>query len=373
MNKIHRRSCMLVPMLVAMSATAWASDTGYLFVSSEKDNSISVLDGETYDVVKVIGTAARPRHLQFDPNRELIYVAAGDGNAIDVIDVAKLELVDRITGIDDPELFDLSSDGKTMYISLEDDAKLGILDLEAYFAERDEKPELTVAAPTEGELADEDDDEGEEEDEDEEDEAEDGDEGVPGMVTIEVGEEPEGILVNPNGQTVYVSSEVANLVHVVDVDAAEIVANVVVGNRPRRFALTPDQKELWVSNELSGSVSILDVATNEVLETIEFLPPGFRPEQVTPVGITMTDDGQTAIVGLGRANHVAFVDTASREIEDYVLVGERAWNTTLNRDNSLLFVVNGLSDDVSIIDVGSRKVQTSIPVGRVPHTVLIDD
>ena len=87
----------------------------------------------------------------------------------------------------------------------------------------------------------------------------------------------------------------------------------------------------------------------------------------------MTDDGKTVIVSLGRANHVAFVDAASRKIEDYVLVGKRAWNTTLNRDNSLLYVVNGLSDDISIIDVSSRKVLRSIPVGRVPHTVLIDD
>lgn len=368
----HLSGMSTIALLLGMSFPAGAKDTGYIFVSSEKDNVISVLDGETYEVVKQIGTAARPRHLQFNPDRSLIYAACGDGNAIDVIDVEKLELVDRIDGIDDPELFDLSADGKTMYISLEDDAKLGILDLETYFAEREETPELTVAAPTEGELADEDDEEEEDEDEDEE-EAEEDDEAMPGMITVEVGEEPEGILANPDGQIVYVTSEVANIVHVVDIASEEISANVVVGNRPRRFAMTPDQNELWVSNELSGSVTILDVATNEILDTIEFLPTGFRPEDVTPVGITMTNGGETVTVALGRANHVAFVNAASREIEDYVLVGERAWNTTLNRDNSLLYVANGLSDDVSIIDVAERKVLRSIPVGRVPHTVLIDD
>jgi YVTN family beta-propeller protein len=146
-----------------------------------------------------------------------------------------------------------------------------------------------------------------------------------------------------------------------------------VGNRPRRFALTPDQKELWVSNELSGSVTIINPQTNEIIESIEFLPPGFRPEDVTPVGITMTKDGATTFVALGRANHVAVVDTASREIKDYILVGNRAWNTILNRDNSLLFVANGLSDDISVIDVAKRKVIKSVPVGRVPYMVLIDD
>ena len=82
--------------------------TGYLFVSSEKDHAVSVLDGESYALVKQIRTAARPRHLRFTPDRSRIYVACGDGDAIDVIDVAKLELVDRIGPIGDPEAFEFS-------------------------------------------------------------------------------------------------------------------------------------------------------------------------------------------------------------------------------------------------------------------------
>lgn len=369
-----KKSLLTAAVLLTLGSGAQAANTGYLFVSSEKDNNITVLDGKSYAVVKNIGTAGRPRHLQFSPDRTQIYVAAGDGNAIDVIDVATLELVDRIAPIDDPELFDLSGDGKTMFITLEDDAKLGILDLATYFAQRDGKPDLSVA-----EASADDDDDGEEDEDEEgaegEEGAEDDDDSatLPGLTTLTVGAEPEGILANPNGQAVYVTSEVANMVHVVDPESREIKTNIVVGNRPRRFALTPDGKELWVTNELAGSVTIIDTATNQIIDSLEFLPKGFRPEEVTPVGITMTADGKTAVVGLGRANHVAFVDVAGREIEDYVLVGSRAWNTTLTRDESRLYVVNGLSDDISVIDMDSRKVTKSIPVGRVPHTVLIDD
>lgn len=370
------RQLVLSALIAAYALPVYAQSTGYLFVSSEKDNNITVLDGKTYEVVKRIGTAARPRHLQFNPDKTQIYVAAGDGNAIDVIDVAKLELVDRIGDIDDPELFDLSADGKTMYISLEDEGALGILNLDEYFAKREGKPDLTVAeAAPEGETSEAEDDTADDAEKEGEAKAGEGEEDdqLPGMTTVEVGEEPEGILVSPDGKTAYVTSEVANTVHVVDTASKEIKANIVVGNRPRRFALTPDQKELWVSNELSSSVSILDPATNKLIETITFLPPGFRAEDVTPVGITLSKDGKTAIVALGRANHVAFVDVASRKVTDYVLVGKRAWNTSLNKDGSLLFVVNGLSDDLSIIDVASHKVLKSVPIARVPHTVLIDD
>lgn len=149
----------LASLLSACTLPVYAKGSGYLFISSEKDNNITVLDGKTYEVVKRIGTEARPRHLQFNADKTQIYAAAGDGNAIDVIDVAKLELVDRIGEIDDPELFDLSADGKTMYISLEEDGALGILNLDEYFAKREGKPDLKVAeAAPEGDSSEAEDD-----------------------------------------------------------------------------------------------------------------------------------------------------------------------------------------------------------------------
>lgn len=357
----------------ALSSAAIARDTGLIFVSSEKDNVVYVLDGKTYAVIKSIPTAARPRHLQFDPERNRIFVAAGKGNAIDIIDVARLELVDRIAEVEDPELFDFSRDGKTLFISLEEDAALGILSLDEHFAGRDGVPDLATAEPEEGEAEEDDDDDDDDNGGDDNDG--DGDsEGIPGLTTIETGKEPEGVLAHPDGKTVYVTSEVANLVHVIDVESGAIVANVVAGNRPRRFALTPDGAKLWVTNELNASVTVIDVATNKVDSHISFPPPtGARPEEVTPVGIAMARDGKTAVVALGRANHVAFVNAQTGEVGDYVLVGKRAWNMTFNRDESLLFVANGLSDDMTIIDMKTRKAVRSVPIGRVPHTVLIDD
>jgi len=148
---------------------------------------------------------------------------------------------------------------------------------------------------------------------------------------------------------------------------------VIVGTRPRRFALQPSNNELWVSNELSGSVSIIDLASRTVSDTINFAPKGFRAEDITPVGIALTQDGKTAYIGLGRANHVAVLDVESKEVREYVLVGERAWNTTLTSDESRLVVTNGLSDDISVIDTSNNKVIKSVPVGRIPYMALIDD
>jgi PQQ-dependent catabolism-associated beta-propeller protein len=193
------------------------------------------------------------------------------------------------------------------------------------------------------------------------------------VAQVEVGEEPEGVLASPDGLTVYVTSEVANMVHVIDTEDWTLRANILVGNRPRRFALSPDGRELWVSNELSGSVSIIDTKTDKVIGQLDFEPKGFRPEDITPVGLVMTRDGKTAYVTLGSANHVAVVDVASRKVKDYVLVGRRAWGVALSRDEKTLYVTNGKSDDMSVIDTAALKVKRSVPVGRVPYTVVVDD
>ena len=133
-----------------------------------------------------------------------------------------------------------------------------------------------------------------------------------------------------------------------------------------------------VNGELVDAVSgetydIIDPATFEVTASIPFLPRGFRQEEVTPVDIVMTRDGSTAYVALGRANHVAVVDVASREVIKYILVGSRPWGLTLSRDESRLYSVNGLSDDISIIDTQTLQDVKSVPVGLVPYKVLIDE
>jgi YVTN family beta-propeller protein len=190
---------------------------------------------------------------------------------------------------------------------------------------------------------------------------------------VPTGAEPEGVFVSEDGKTVYVTSEVGDLVHQVDAEGGYVTQDVVVGTRPRRFAATPDGKELWVSTELSGEVYIIDRDKFTVTGKIEFLPPGMRKSDVTPVGLTMTKDGKTAYVTLGHAAHVAVVDVPTRKIESYILVGKRSWGITLSKDGSKLYVANGFGDDVTVIDAKTRKAIISIPVGRIPWGVVIDE
>lgn len=312
---------------VLASAPLQAQGTGMVYVSSEKDNAITMLDAKTHAVAGTIPTCKRPRHMQMMPDRNRLLVVCSDSNRADLIDLKTRKTVATVPLGDDPELLDLSPDGRTIYVSNEDDSQMSIIDVASKKV----------------------------------------------LKTVKTGAEPEGVKVSRDGKIVYVTSEVANMVHVIDTESGKIIKNVTAGNRPRRFLITPDDKELWVTNELGGTVSIIDRADHTLKGDIKFEVKGFRPNDITPVGMVMSADGKTAWIGLGRANHVALVDVASRQVKSLVLVGQRAWGLALNKDESLLFVANGLSDDVSVVDTNAVKTLRSVKVGRVPHTIVVDD
>jgi YVTN family beta-propeller protein len=58
-------------------------------------------------------------------------------------------------------------------------------------------------------------------------------------------------------------------------------------------------------------------------------------------------------------------------VGELVLVGKRAWNIALDKAEAKLYVCNGLSDDLTVVDVASAKPLKTVPVGRVPYMAVI--
>ncbi len=321
-----RRCAAAAALALLLPLAAQARDTGQVFVSSEKDNALFVLDASRGEVVNSMALCKRPRHMQLTPDRKQLLVACSDEGRIVVWDIAQKKITEKLNVGGSPEMFDISPDGRTLYASNEEEGTLSAYDLVA------RKKSFEV----------------------------------------KVGSEPEGVKASADGKLVYVASEVSSLVHVIDVASHKVVKNVSVGQRPRRFLLT-GAGELWVTNELGASVSVIRLSDHTVQATIDFKPPGMRTEDVTPVGMVLSSDGKTAYVGLGKANHVAAVDVTSRQVRGYMLSGKRAWGLALSRNGQTLYVTNGLSDDMSLIDTVKMKAFKTVKAGRVPHSVVVDD
>jgi YVTN family beta-propeller protein len=132
-----------------------------------------------------------------------------------------------------------------------------------------------------------------------------------------------------------------------------------------------DGAEVWVTSELGGTVSVIDPVKHVVTHRIAFEVQGLRAEVIQPVGLQFTRDDATAFVALGPANRVAEIDTRLYKVKKLLLVGQRVWQMAFTPEQKYLLTTNGLSNDISVIDVASLDVVKSIQVGRLPWGVVV--
>ena len=110
-------------------------------------------------------------------------------------------------------------------------------------------------------------------------------------------------------------------------------------------------------------MAVIDTATHKVLRTITFDLPEVPRTAIQAVGINLTRDGRYAFIDLGPANRVAVVDPATFEVKKYLLVGQRVWHGDFSPDQRFLYTANGISNDMSVIDVDRLDaVRTGRPI-----------
>ena len=310
--------------LLPQPAPAQLPEGPLAYVTNEKDNSVSVVDVRNGKVVLTAPVGRRPRGIILSQDKKHIYICASDDDRVEIRDADTLALVRYLPSGPDPELFILHPDGRTLFIANEDDNMVTVVD-------------------------------------------------VPDQVVIEeipVGVEPEGMGLAPLGDILVNTSETTNMAHFIDTDSLEIIHNTLVDARPRVSLYNKEGTEVWVSSEVGGTVSVIDPTTYEIQHIIRFQIAGVTEDAIQPVGVRLTDDGRYAFIALGPANRVAVVDQKTKEVITYLLVGQRVWQLAFTPDQKWLVTTNGVSNDVSIIDVGELEVTRSVGVGRFPGALL---
>jgi YVTN family beta-propeller protein len=63
----------------------------------------------------------------------------------------------------------------------------------------------------------------------------------------------------------------------------------------------------------------------------------------------------------------------THQVTKYLLVGQRVWHMAFTPDEKYLLTTNGVSNDVSIIDVPALKVINTIQVGQQPWGITMSD
>src|SRR6201986_2994990 len=218
-----------------------------LYVTNEVGGDLSIVDSGNYNLLATVHLGKRPRGIHASPDHKFIYVAlsgspiAGpdvdestlpppdkSADGIGVFEVATNKVLKMLPAGSDPENFDVSPDGKQIYVSNEDEAAVSIIDIDA------------------GKL----------------------------VKTLKMGAQPEGVKVTPNGKLVWVTSEETGTISVLDPVAGKILKTFKVGHRPRNVAFFPDGSKAYINAENDGTVVLVDAKKYKVLKTISLGKPG---------------------------------------------------------------------------------------------------
>ena len=102
--------------------------------------------------------------------------------------------------------------------------------------------------------------------------------------TIQVGNEPRGVVLSPDGARAFVMVSGENAVDVLDLKTRTPAARIPAGHEPWYGALAPDGSRLAVGNALSGDVTLIDTAALTVTATVPMRGRNLRRLAVSPDG-----------------------------------------------------------------------------------------
>ena len=311
-----------------------------LLVTNEDSGDVTVIDIAREEIAAKIVVGKRPRGIRVSPDGRSVFVAlsgsakvgpnvdesklppadrAADG--IGVLDTAQWKLVRVLKSGQDPEHFDISRDGKTLFVSNEESGEASSVDVAS------------------------------------------------GEVTgrVKVGGEPEGVTLRPDGKVVYVSCEEGNQIAAVDIETRKVMATIETAPRPRSVVFTQDGKTAFVACETGGQVTVVDAVKHRRRANIKIEAPGARP-----MGTALSPDGKTVFVTNGRGGSISLIDVATEKVVETIPdVGTRPWGIAVSSDGKKLYTANGPSNDVSVIDLAAKAVVKRIAAGQSPWGVAI--
>jgi YVTN family beta-propeller protein len=183
--------------------------------------------------------------------------------------------------------------------------------------------------------------------------------------TIKVGNEPEGLVVSPDGRTVYVANQSAHVLSIVDVGTRK-VTSVALRDTPRFVTTSRDGKLVFVSmyeTNLSGSgVAVIDAVSHKVLRNLATGPQ--------PYALSIGPDGKLW-VPIHSAGRVEIYDPGTMTADGRIKTPPNPHAVGFSSDLMRAFTPDHESNVVSAIDMGTGKVIKSVPVSNAPHSLAV--
>ncbi|MCU1284350.1 MAG: 40-residue beta-propeller repeat containing protein [Acidobacteriales bacterium] len=180
---------------------------------------------------------------------------------------------------------------------------------------------------------------------------------------IAVGTSPVWLVVSQDNSKVFAVNQGSSNVSVINTNTNG-VTNVAVGASPNYAFYDVFNNYVWVTNTAGNSVSVINVADLSV-STIS-VGAGCAPKSVTALA-----DGTRAYVANSGCDTVSVINIPSRTISKTIPVGTTPISIVSSSDSTKVVVANQGSSNVSVIATASDAVEATLPVPATPRFLAI--
>jgi YVTN family beta-propeller protein len=295
-----------------------ASLLGY--VSNSGDNTITVFDKKSGQVMYLIATGREPRGVVFDRARNLAYAAIAGEDAVSVIDMTAGEPLRTIrlhTG-SSPRDLALTPDGKLLLSVNPGTRTVSFIDPLSFLE----------------------------------------------LGSTLVGHDPAAILLDrAGGNRAYVFNTTSNSISVIDVAARKTSATVATETGPLRGAFNKKGDRLYVINEMTPHLTVIDPASLQVVDQVFIQRPAGSVTVDTMTGTVYFSGTQSGSVDMYEPFSLFATEFCSAD-------GGVSYLTVDDQENSL-FLLSPALKTVTNVNINTRNIVYTIDVGESSYQVTI--
>ncbi len=173
--------------------------------------------------------------------------------------------------------------------------------------------------------------------------------------------------------TIVASNMDAHSVSIVDVASGATIATLQTGEGPHEVAVSNDGLRAVVSiygnrAAVGSSLMVINLRAPTAAPRIIELGAGNQ----RPHGLAFLPDGKRLLVTGEKAQRVLLVDVESGAIDSSMTTGQATTHmVAISRDGAQAFTTNIAAKSVSAIDVATRTVRATFPVGAIIEGIAV--
>jgi DNA-binding beta-propeller fold protein YncE len=302
-----------VALIALLCSGAARAET--VLVADKDADALLIFDTAAGRLVRTIAVGGNPHEVVATADGRLAFTANARSNTVSAVDLREGKEIKRLASplFAYPHGMAIHPDGKTLYLTSEQNRLLLLIDIERL------------------------------------------------EIKGQIATEKEGshmVVLSPKGEWAYVADRGSAAVTVIDTRKLAIVAHLPAGDGVEGIAISSDGRRLLVGNRRANDIQLFDAPGRRSLARI--------PVAADPVRVAISPDGKRALVPHRGSSEVHYIDLARRTVLGKVRTGKEPGGALFLPGGKQAIVANTGEGTLAILDLDPLAVRSTHQAGKGP-------